>query len=487
MKLNKLIEDFAKTSLDIDVTGLVLDSREVKPGDVFIALAGAKQHGLKYASDVIKQGAKAIIYAPEHEGEKLAAQLSNIALVKIDNLHLKLADIAAKFYGYPVKKLQVIGLTGTNGKTSCSQFLAQVLPKTAVIGTLGWGTWGHLQSTINTTPDALNLQKMLSTLSDEGIKTLVMEVSSHGLEQGRVNGIKFKGAVFTNLSRDHLDYHGSMEAYFQAKLALFKRPELEFAVVNFDDDYCERIIETLDKKIVLWAFSATGKKNNAAICVYAQNIRFLNTGLSFDACCGSDKASVNCAVYGSFNIENILAVITTLLALGFSLSDAALKVSTLEPISGRMQRFGGGKKPLVFVDYAHTPDALEKALSALKQHRHRQLSVVFGCGGDRDKGKRAQMGAIACKLADTVTLTDDNPRTEDGEHIIQEILSGCHYDKVSVIRDRKQAIERVITQSKSGDCVLIAGKGHEDYQEINNIKYPFSDKDVVERILQNIG
>ncbi|NOQ34448.1 MAG: UDP-N-acetylmuramoyl-L-alanyl-D-glutamate--2,6-diaminopimelate ligase [Methylococcaceae bacterium] len=484
MKFNKLIAGFVDTSLEFEVTGLALDSREVKSGDVFIALAGAKQHGLSYAPQAIKQGAAAIIYAPEDEGEKLATQLQGISLVKIENLAFKLADIAARFYDYPVKKLGVIGLTGTNGKTSCSQFLAQMLDNSAVIGTLGWGKWGQLKTTINTTPDALALQKMLAECVSKGIETLAMEVSSHGLEQGRVNGIDFTGAIFTNLSRDHLDYHGSMEAYFQAKLALFKKPELEFAVINLDDAYSERIIASLVENVVLWIFSVSGKTLEQAHCVYAQHIQLINTGLSFEVCYNKDAVTVCCDIYGGFNVENILAAITTLLAMGFSLSEAAAKASKLETISGRMQCFGGKGQPLVFVDYAHTPDALAKASMALKQHQHDAVSLVFGCGGDRDQGKRALMGQVACEHADNIIITDDNPRTENGDNIIQDILTGCNSNKVNVIRDRKQAIEKAITQASSGDCVLIAGKGHEDYQEINDVKYPFSDVVIVQQVLQ---
>lgn len=480
MRIDELMAGFAETSLTEPVLGLTLDSREVKSGYVFIALAGAKQHGLEYAGEVLKQGASAIIYAPEGQGDDLAAGLKDIPLIKVEQLAFKLADIAARFYDYPTQKLDIIGITGTNGKTTCSQFLAQVFNDSGVIGTLGWGQWGVLKATVNTTPSALLLQQILAEFVKEDKRTVFMEVSSHGLEQSRVKGIDFKGAVFTNLSRDHLDYHGSMERYFQAKLALFKNPKLEFAVINLEDAYSQRIIDALSASVKLWTFSAIGK--NAT--VYAQAIQLLNTGLSFEVCYGDEKTAVFCAIYGEFNVENILATITTLLVMGVSLSEACEKVSTLKTISGRMQRFGKENTPQVFVDYAHTPDALDKALSALKQHKPRQLSVVFGCGGDRDQGKRAQMGKIACEQADNIIITDDNPRTESGEIIIKAILEGCEGDKAVVIRDRKQAIEKAIKQASNEDYILIAGKGHEDYQEINGIRHSFSDQTVVKQALQ---
>ncbi len=483
MKLKELIVDFAETSLDIEVSGITINSNQVKLNDVFFALAGENQHGLHYAAQALKQGACAIIYDPDGEGEDLAGKLKNTKIIKIEGLAFRIGEIAARFYNYPAKKLAIIGITGTNGKTSCSQFLAQMQPKSVVIGTLGWGEWGGLKETHNTTPNALVLQSMLAACVNKKNQQVTLEVSSHGLALGRVNGIEFKGAVFTNLTQDHLDFHGSMDAYFQAKLLLFKRPELEFAVINLDDAYSERIIDVLAENVVLWTFSRTGKIIENKYGVLAENIRLINSGLSFDVCYREQKATVCCHFYGLFNIENILAVITTLLASGESLVCAAKKASALKDISGRMQQFGGNGKPCVFVDYAHTPDALTKTLAALKQHHHQQVSLVFGCGGDRDKGKRMQMGQIACYQADKVIITNDNPRYESSDAIIGDILLGCDTNKVTVINDRKQAITTAIMQASQEDCILIAGKGHEDYQEIEGVKYPFSDQEIVKDVL----
>ena len=483
MKLNELIANFAETSLDIEVLGITVHSNQVKEGDVFFALAGENQHGLNYATQALKQGACAIVYDPDGDGEDLAGKLKNTAIIKIEKLAFKLGEIAARFYHYPAKKLDIIGITGTNGKTSCSQFLAQMQPKSVVIGTLGWGEWGGLKETQNTTPNALVLQSMLADCVNQKKQALTLEVSSHGLALGRVNGVEFKGAVFTNLTQDHLDFHGSMEAYFQAKLSFFKRPELEFAVINLDDSYSMQIIAELSENVILWTFSRTGKTIENKHDVLAKNIQLINSGLSFDVCYCEQKATVSCHFYGLFNIENILAVITVLLATGESLENAAKKVSLLKDISGRMQQFGGDGKPQVFVDYAHTPDALTKTLTALKQH-HQQISLVFGCGGDRDKGKRMQMGQIACHQADNVIITNDNPRYENSEAIISDILLGCDPNKVTLIKDRKEAITTAIMQASEDDCILIAGKGHEDYQEIKGVKYPLSDQVIVKDVLR---
>ena len=480
MKINELITDFGETSLDFEVSALKLNSQDIKPNDVFVALAGKQQHGLDYADEALKRGAKAIIYAPEERGEFLATRLKNCNLIRVDQLAFKLAKIAAKFHNYPAKKLDIIGITGTNGKTTCSQFLSQSFDNSSVIGTLGWGNWKHLNPTINTTPEPLELQRILAELVKKNHHEVFMEVSSHGLEQGRVEGIDFKGAVFTNLSRDHLDYHHTIEAYFQAKLILFKSWKLKYAIINLDDAYSHRIINALSSQVKLWTYSSI----DTSATVYAQNVKLIHQGLCFEVTYNGEKKRVSCTVYGNFNVDNILATIATLLAQKVSFTDACEKASKLKAIAGRMQAFGNQNTPQIFVDYAHTPDALEKALLALKQHKPQRLFVVFGCGGERDEGKREQMGRIATEYADSVFITDDNPRRESAGSIVRSVLKGCDESKAIVVRDRKKAIKRAILEASKNDYILIAGKGHEDYQEINEIKYPFSDQAVVEQFLQ---
>jgi UDP-N-acetylmuramoyl-L-alanyl-D-glutamate--2,6-diaminopimelate ligase len=477
LKLKDLLHGLIPEQGDIPVTGLALDSRTIVKGDIFIALSGAKQHGLVHAEQAINNGASAIIFDPA--GNRITSSL-HIPMLAVENLGLKLGELASRFYGDPSQFMTVIGITGTNGKTSCSQFLGQMLEDCGIIGTLGWGEWGQLCKTQNTTPDALSIQKILAELLNNKKHTVAMEVSSHGLEQGRVNGVRFKGAVFTNISRDHLDYHGTMEAYVQAKLALLTKPGLAFAVINLDDAYSEQIIASVPKSVQLWQFSANGKKPDSGECVNAENIQHNLGGIEFDLRrINSPLQRIKLPLFGDFNVENILAVLTVMLAMGISLPEAGRKIGKIKPVEGRMERFGTEADPLIFVDYAHTPDALDKVLSSLRKHCKHDLWVVFGCGGNRDTGKRAQMGEIAEHWADHVIITDDNPRYENGLDIVHDILAGCRSTKVEVIQNREQAIHKVISSAAKNDCIVIAGKGHEQYQESNGVQLPFSDRQVV--------
>lgn len=486
MKLHNLLAGLVALS-DTDlavvnelfITGLTLNSRAVVTGNVFIALAGSKQHGLSHAGQVIAKGAGAIIFDPAGGGQQLAAALQHdtlIPMIAVDNLGAVLGDIAARFYGNPSESMNVIGITGTNGKTSCSQFLSQALDACGIIGTLGWGEWGNLHKTLNTTPDALAVHSILAQLLAAKKHTVAMEVSSHGLEQGRVNGVHFKGAVFTNISRDHLDYHGSMQAYLDAKLTLLKTPDLAFVVVNLDDAYSEQIRAAIPATAITWGISCSATHSTADEHVRAENIVNHPTGIAFDVRWRDEVAPITIPLYGDFNVENVLCVLAVMLALGVSLADATKKLAQLKPVAGRMERFGGGVQPLIFVDYAHTPDALNKVLSGVKKHCQQALWVVFGCGGNRDTGKRALMGACAEQWADHVIVTDDNPRFENSADIVNDILSGCKDShKIDVIQNREQAICSAINRAAVGDCIVIAGKGHEDYQEINGTTIPFSD------------
>ena len=492
---------------DMPINGLTLDSRELVCGDVFVALVGAKQHGLAHAEQAISNGACAVIYDPAGNGRQLADLVGTdlsvqIPMIAVENLGLKLGELAARFYGDPSRFMTVIGITGTNGKTSCSQFLSQMLDDCGIIGTLGWGEWGKLNKTLNTTPDALAIQKILAELLTDKKRTVAMEVSSHGLEQGRVNGVEFKGAVYTNISRDHLDYHGTMDAYVQSKLALLKTPGLVFAVVNLDDTYSGQILAACPESVQQWHFSAKGKTSGSGACVNAENIVHKTDGIEFDvklmtrsALANSPPPRIKVPLYGDFNVENILAVLTVMLAMGVSLPMAAERLAGIKPVDGRMERFGTETDPLIFVDYAHTPDALDKVLSGLRKHCKQDLWVVFGCGGNRDTGKRPQMGKIAEHWADHVVITDDNPRYESGLDIVNDILAGCssaagagsvttgeesaRTAKVEVIQNREQAIQKVVANAAENDCIVIAGKGHEQCQEINGVQLPFSDRRVV--------
>jgi UDP-N-acetylmuramoyl-L-alanyl-D-glutamate--2,6-diaminopimelate ligase len=480
MNIADLLKNIAETELDVEINGLAIDSRQVRPGNLFIALHGVNQHGVIHADQAIAQGAKAIIYDPAGMPNADAPVVSIPAMALAD-LDKHLGAIAAKFYGNPSQNLTVIGITGTNGKTTCSQLIAQAVPDCGVIGTLGWGVPENLLPTINTTPDALSIQQMLAQLADWNKRTVAMEVSSHGLQQGRVNAVKFTGAVFTNLSRDHLDYHGNIEDYFQAKLLLFRQTDLQFAVLNADDSSVLSVRNALANNVQCWTFSAKGERLTGTQSIWAEDVKFSNAGIRFQAVWGDQKSAVFTPLVGEFNLENILAVLTVLLAAGMSFSDAVARLGRLQAITGRMEKFGGADKPTVFVDYAHSPDALEKVLKAARNRG--RLWVVFGCGGNRDKGKRKDMGRIAERLADKVIITDDNPRHESAQEIIDDILAGCQSRNVTVINDRRLAINTAIKQAAKDDCVLIAGKGHESYQEINGMKLPFCDQAVVKQSL----
>ncbi|WP_445367664.1 UDP-N-acetylmuramoyl-L-alanyl-D-glutamate--2,6-diaminopimelate ligase [Methylomonas sp. BW4-1] len=480
MKLAQLLHGMTVNPPDLAISGLCLDSRNIQAGDAFIALNGAVQHGIAHAEQAVANGAVAVIYDPSGAETQIVSKVT-VPSVAITDLAQKLGEIAARFYGNPSQLLDVIGVTGTNGKTTCSQLIAQALPACGVIGTLGWGDVGNLQPTANTTPDALAVQRMLNEFVKQDKRNAAMEVSSHGLHQGRVNGVSFKGAVFTNLSRDHLDYHGSMAEYLQAKLALFKTPGLQFAVVNLDDASSAEVLQSLPDAVQSWTYSATGQRGTAKEAVSAEQVKHSAAGIEFDVIWREQRRRATTTLVGGFNLDNVLAVLCVLLATGSEFDAAVAQLAKLNAIAGRMEKFGGNGKPTVFVDYAHSPDALEKVLKAVKGAHH--LRVVFGCGGDRDKGKRPEMGLIAETWADQVIVTDDNPRSEASAAIIKDILSGCQSQKITVINDRTTAINTVIRQADPDDCVVIAGKGHEDYQEIGGVKRPFSDSAVVKQAL----
>ena len=477
----QLIQELGAT----EIGTLALDSRKVEKDGLFIALAGSKQHGLVHVEEVIQKGAGAILFQPSDEGLKLASSITRFPVVPVENLSNVLGQLAARFYGKPSESLNVIGITGTNGKTSCSQFLGQLLDDCGIIGTLGWGDWGLLKQTVNTTPDALTVQQILAEFVKENKQAVAMEVSSHGLDQGRVSGVRFKGAVYTNISRDHLDYHCTMEAYLLAKLKLLDMPGLEFVVINLDDAMSSEIIAAVPPSVAIWTVSAKGKSHNFGRSVIAENVKHNLDGIEFKLTWGSESLQITAPVYGDFNSENLLCVLAVMLALGNKLTDVVARISSLKPVAGRMERCSRSlNTPSVFVDYAHTPDALQRVLASLRNHCQQKLWVVFGCGGNRDKGKRPIMGEVAERWSDKVVITDDNPRFESNVQIAQEILAGCHGNKAILIQDRKTAIQKVIAEAERDDFVVIAGKGHENYQEIDGVQYPFNDKQIAEDALK---
>ncbi|WP_420823633.1 UDP-N-acetylmuramoyl-L-alanyl-D-glutamate--2,6-diaminopimelate ligase [Sulfuricaulis limicola] len=460
------------------VRGLQTDSRRVQPGDLFLALPGMLADGRDYIGDAVASGAGAIAYETD-DGYLLRG--APVPAFGVSGLRHKIGVIADRFYGAPSRRLVVVGVTGTNGKTTCTQLLAQALdqpPKRcAVIGTLGSGFPGALNASIHTTPDAVTVQRLLGDYRDLGAAHVAMEVSSHALEQGRVNGVRFHVAVFTNLTRDHLDYHGDMTAYGQAKAKLFAHEGLKYAVINHDDDFGRRLLAGVGAPVACLSYGIEGGD------VRAREVRPSSEGLWLRIQTPHGETELRSPLIGHFNVYNLLAVLATLLALGVELRDAAARLTRAQAPAGRAERFGGARGlPLVVVDYAHTPDALEKILTALREHTRGKLWCVFGCGGDRDRGKRPVMGEIAERLADTVLLTDDNPRHESGDAIIADIVGGMRAAP-RIIRDRRNAIATAIGGATEGDIVLIAGKGHEDYQQVGDERRPYSDRDTVRTLL----
>ncbi|MDO9372725.1 MAG: UDP-N-acetylmuramoyl-L-alanyl-D-glutamate--2,6-diaminopimelate ligase [Gammaproteobacteria bacterium] len=503
-KLSTLLAGFADVAPACErlIYGLSLDSRTTRAGDLFLACHGTRTDGHAYIDQATRAGAVAIAWemAPGHAHPDLPPDCSGrngrLPTFGIEQLGQRVGVIAERFHDYPCRELSVIGITGTNGKTSISHLLAQALtpallsdkkPACGVIGTLGYGLYGRLQPARHTTPDAPTLHALLAEFRAAQAHHVVMEVSSHALAQGRVNGVSFDTAVFTNLTRDHLDYHANMDEYGQAKRRLFFMPGLRHAVVNADDAYGRELISALPAHVKLLCYGLTAA---AAGGVRGSGLKLSPGGLRMKVHTPAGEGVLHSPLLGRFNASNLLGALGVLLAMGKPLPDALERLTQAQPIPGRMERFGGGRKrPLVVVDYAHTPDALSQALETLREHTSAdgKLWCIFGAGGDRDRGKRPLMGKAAQEHADFIVLTDDNPRSEDPVSIIADILGGMsNPDAVYIHRARGEAISFVLHHALPGDTVLIAGKGHEDYQHIGDEKIPFSDREQVLRLLHEM-
>ena len=490
VSLGYLLDGWVTIEQDFWVGAPTVDARNIEQNGVFLAVVGAQLHGLEHAMQAVERNASVIIYDPAEGGNLLAARLKkqiDIPLLALTRLSEKLSEFAARFYAYPSRELSVIGITGTNGKTSVSHFIAQALSvshRCGVIGTLGWGELSDLQKTINTTPDAVSVQAQLATALSQDSSTVAMEVSSHGLDQQRVKAVEFDAAVFTNLSHDHLDYHQTMEAYGEAKLALFKMPSLKFVVVNEDDSFSENIISVLPPRVEQYGFTRQiGQVKAQTVVILNQHLS--EQGVSFDVKYQGQQAHISSALFGVFNVDNLAATLTTLLAMGDSLDEATIKLKRVSSVAGRMQLLTEHLgQPSVIIDYAHTPEALKLALNSLREHCKGQLKLVFGCGGNRDQAKRPLMGDIASKLADQVIVTNDNPRSENGEQIAEQIKAGAKGSaSLSIELDRAKAIQQLVASSTSDDIILVAGKGHEDYQQIADQKIPFNDAQQILSVL----
>lgn len=471
MKLSELLSPWVSVTSDFEVTGIEQDSRRVKAGDLFLAYPGTTSDGRQFIEAALDQGAAAVLYASE-DGMFVTRERC-FGLPHLSQLR---GEIANRFYGNPSKVMSVIGVTGTNGKTTIAYLLTQAytrLNQPAIyMGTLGVGPVDDITPIGLTTPDPVSLQSFFATAFKAGRKVACMEVSSHALAQGRVNGIYFKGAIFTNLTHDHLDYHETMEAYAEAKACLFSRTELAYVVINDDDPYAPLMKEHVSSTVKIYTYGLSEGRD-----VYATDITLDRHGSQFKLHSLWGVYEVRMKLIGAFNVYNALAVLTALGAAGFPMDKAVALMQSLNASPGRMEMVH--EHPCVIVDYAHTPDALENALKTLKALKGEKLHVVFGCGGDRDKTKRPLMGEIASRYADHVIITSDNPRTEDPLVIINDIQDGVPFSSLVTEPDRKKAISLALKNASPNDIVLIAGKGHEDYQQIGKERHFFSDQAVV--------
>lgn len=500
--------------MGVEIRHLVTDSRKVGPGDTFLACAGTRADARHFIADAIAAGAGSVLWERDGFDWNPDWHVPNLPVAGLAD-HAGL--IASHVYHYPSRKLVLIGVTGTNGKTSCSHWIARTMAvlgrKTALIGTLGNGFPGLLEPAINTTPDAVSLQHMLSGYLQQEAACVVMEVSSHGISQGRINGSQFTIALLTNLSRDHLDYHGSMEEYALAKARLFDWPGLKYAVLNLEDALGVSLSAQLadgDVQVMGYGFEESVMDRQIprhVRTVYGRHLKVGPRSLEFDVQVDAECATLRVGLTGRFNALNVLGVLSVLLASGARLVDAVQALQRITPVTGRMEQLGGNGQPLVVIDYAHTPDALEKVLMALRDSIHAvaaedgtadvnadsrqtpqaKLICVFGCGGERDTGKRALMGGIATRLAEVTVITSDNPRSENPRAIIDDIVSGVAADSdFRIEADRERAISMAIHLAGESDVVLIAGKGHEAWQEVSGSRLPFSDRETAMKVLQDL-
>ncbi|WWO96205.1 MAG: UDP-N-acetylmuramoyl-L-alanyl-D-glutamate--2,6-diaminopimelate ligase [Candidatus Dasytiphilus stammeri] len=492
--LDYLLAPWISSVPNIFIREIQIDSRLVKSGDLFVALPGYLLDGRQFIPQAIAQGGKAVLTEADinhsNNSEILYVHDEKIPIIYLKNLSYHLSEIAARYYGYPGQKLSIVGVTGTNGKTTITNLVAQWVQllgnKSAIMGTLGNGLYGHLINTKNTTSSAVEIQKILNLVVEQGIKVAALEISSHGLSQHRVTSVPFAAVVFTNLSRDHLDYHGTMESYKKAKWLLFSAHQSKNIIINGDDEVGRSWLSILPDAVIV---SINHHSSQRRRWLKATKINFFNyqeTQIRFQSSWGNGQ--IKSHLIGYFNVSNLLLAFTTLLTLGYSIDQLIETCVSLKPVKGRMNMFHVKGKPKVIIDYAHTPDALKQALiSARMQLRCNKylLWCVFGCGGDRDQGKRPIMGSIAENFADKIIITNDNPRNEDPRVIINDILRGINLSsKVNIIPNRALAVKRVLQLAHEDDVILISGKGHENYQLVKNQRINYSDLELVTRLYE---
>jgi len=497
--LDFLLEGFIDDSLieqcrDITVNALVQDNRKARSGNLFIAHQGYNTHGLLYAQDAVAKGVSVVLWDGdlENRNEILDSISNKVLCLHCENLKYKVGPIASRYYDQPSLSLNAIGVTGTDGKTSIAHFLAQCLDAydvhCGVLGTLGNGFINDLHPTGLTTVDALLVQKTLAEIQQAGARHVVMEVSSHGLDQGRVNGVAFTTAVLSNMAVDHLDYHGSLENYAAAKRRLFYTPGLGAAVINLDDEFGRTLAAEVRDHVCVWGYSLendiSAYKDLADYFVHSTEIKPFEHGYHLCVSTPKGDACFDVPLLGRFNVSNALAVLSTLLVSQFSLENAVTSLSAIHSVDGRVEIIAEPEKPVVVVDYAHTEQGLSAVCRSMREHFSGDMWCVFGCGGDRDRSKRPMMAKVAEQFADRIIVTTDNPRHEDPQAIIDEVMTGfTSTENVEAILDRRQAIDIAITNAQPGDVVLLAGKGHETSQIVGDVHIAFDDRRVAREFL----
>lgn len=466
---------------DLEIGGLTCNSKNVKPGDIFVAVRGYAENGRKYIHDAAAKGAVVIIADDEFDAPK------DVKKILVSDTRAALPVIADNFYGHPSQRLKVVGVTGTNGKTTITYIMESIIRAAGegagIIGTIGYRLKGRVLPAMNTTPGAIDLQSMLAEISSSGLKYAVMEVSSHSLDQRRVESVLLDVAIFTNITSEHLDYHKTIDEYFNVKAKIFDRlKEKGSAVLNFDDDRVASLKIPPGKNVISYAV-------NKKAFVTAKDIKLSLNESMFTICTPDNRIGIRTGLVGMHNVSNILAAASAALALGFNLDAVKKGVEAVYSVPGRLEPVCAGQPYTVFVDYAHTEDALYKILNLLKEVARNRIITVFGCGGDRDRTKRPLMGKVACRFSDRVIITSDNPRFEDPGAIISQIEEGVKhgFSNYDIVLDRRRAIEMALNLAQGGDIVLIAGKGHENYQIIKDKMFPFDDRQTAMEILRTRG
>ena len=497
--LDYLLEGFIDDVLieqcrGISINGLVQDNRKARTGNLFIAHQGYNTHGLLYAQDAVAKGVSVVLWDGDldNRNEILDSISNKVLCIHCHDLKYKVGSIASRYYEQPSLSLDMIGVTGTDGKTSIAHFLAQCLDTydvhCGVLGTLGNGFINDLHPTGLTTVDALLIQKTLSEIQQAGARYVVMEVSSHGLDQGRVNGVAFTTAVFSNMAQDHLDYHGTLDNYAAAKKRLFYTPGLGYAVINLDDEFGRKLAKEVREHVCVWGYSmekdVSAYKDCADYIVNAQEIKAFDRGYHLSVTTPRGEGCFDIPLLGRFNVSNALAVLSTLLVSQLSLEEATNSLTAVHSVDGRVEIISELDKPVVVVDYAHTEQGLAAVCESMREHFKGDIWCVFGCGGDRDRSKRPLMAKVAEKYADRIVVTTDNPRHEDPQAIIDEVVAGfSSMEKVETVLDRRQAIDIAITNAQPGDVVLLAGKGHETSQIVGDVHIAFDDRRVAREFL----